>query len=99
MSEIIYIGHDNTIDMELREDGVAVDLSSVTRMTLDFGGGNIIDSATSPFAFNWSSVAGKVVFKLGNQIISLGRHNVRLTVYDPANINGIVWGSFVVVVV
>ena len=37
MSEIVYLTHDNTIDLLLKADGVVQDLSSVTKITATFG--------------------------------------------------------------
>ena len=95
--EYIYLGHDNTIDSELREDGSAVSLASVTRMTVDFDG-TVIDSDTTGCGtdqpFDWSQGAGKVVFDFGQQSITAGHYAAELTVYDTTNPNGIVWGSF-----
>ena len=93
-TEIVYLGHDNTIDLLLKADGSAVDLSSVTRMTVDFDG-TIIDSQTAPAAFDWSTgTIGKLVLALGAQPIAAGTYQVALTVYDPTHPNGIVWGYF-----
>ena len=38
MSEKVFNGHDNTIDLELREDNAAVDLSSITRIAVKLSG-------------------------------------------------------------
>ena len=36
-TEIVYKGHDNTINLILKSDGVAQDLSGVTKITATFG--------------------------------------------------------------
>jgi len=98
ITEIVYLGHDNTVDLLLKADGEAVDLSSVTRMTLDVDG-TTIDSDESGDAFDWSGeTTGKVVLALGAEELSNGRYTATLTVYDPSNTNGIVWGDFKLVV-
>jgi hypothetical protein len=53
----------------IEADGTAVDLSSVTRMTLDFDG-TVIDSAIRPDAFGWThDTTGKATFALGAEDI------------------------------
>ena len=98
LTEIVYLGHDNTVDLLLKADGEAVDLSSVTRMTLDVDG-TTIDSDVSGDAFDWDTgTTGKVVLALGDEELSNGRYTARLVVYDPSNEDGIVWGDFKLVV-
>ena len=97
MVEVIYNGNDNAIDLQLLEDTVAVDLSSVTRMTIAFDT-KVVDSDTSPDVFDWSAGDGKLTLILGAESISEDLYYAELVVYDPANTNGIVWGSFKVVV-
>lgn len=97
MVEVIYNGNDNAIDLQLLEDAVAVDLSSVSRMTIAFDT-KVVDSDTSPSAFDWSAGSGKLTMILGAESISEGIYNAELTVYDTENTKGIVWGTFKVVV-
>lgn len=97
-TETVYLGYDNTIDLILKADGVAVDLSSVTRITLDFDG-TIVDSDVSADAFDWNTgTTGKISLSLGQETISVGTYNVQLVVYDPDNTHGVVWGRIRVVV-
>lgn len=94
ITEKVYLGRDNTVDLLLMADGAAVDLSSVTRMTLDIGG-TVVDSETSPAAFDWDTgTTGKVILALGDVELSEGGYKTILTVYDPSNPDGIVWGEF-----
>lgn len=94
-TELIYLGHDNFIDLILKSDGVAVDLTSVTRMTLTLGA-TLIDSdngATDPIRWAKAGYAtGQVKLYLGNQTITAGSYRAPLIVYDATNTNGIVWG-------
>ena len=95
ITEIIYDGHDNTIDLLLKADEVATDLSSVTRMTLDVDTTTIVDSAISGECFDWSTgVTGKVILALGGEGIDGGLYRAKLTLYDAINTDGIVWGEF-----
>lgn len=97
--ERVYNGYDNTIDLLLKADGVAQDLSSVTRMTLEVGDVTV-DSDESGDAFDWDTgTTGKVVLALGDQDISAGGYDdAKLTVYDTENTNGIVWGILTLLV-
>ena len=101
--EIIYLGRSNTIDWQLQADGAAVDLSSVTRMTLEIGG-EVLDSATQGNGqgntFYWTSgipATGvpNLYLALGpaaeNAGIAAGNYNACLVTYDPDNLDGIVW--------
>ena len=101
ITEHVYLGHDNTIDLLLTADGAAVDLSAVTRMTLELDAETIIDSdpEESPDAFDWDTgTTGKLVLALGGETIEAGTYRTTLTVYDPTNADGIVWGQFNLVV-
>ena len=95
--EYVYIGYDNTVDLLLKADGEAQDLSSVTRMRLvDAGGVFDIDSDTDLSAFDWDTgTTGKVILSLGAQTIAASRYACKLIVYDPTNDDGIVWGRLV----
>jgi len=98
ITEIVYLGHDNTIDLLLKADGSAVDLSAVTRMTLEVDS-TVIDSAVSTDAFDWDTgVTGKLILALGGESITAGAYKATLTVYDPDNADGLVWSQFNLVV-
>lgn len=90
--ETIYLDKNNAIDLILLADGVAVDLSSVTRMILrDVGCEWEVDSATSAVAFDWSAGGGVLSLRLGDETIPPGAYNCWLIVIDPTNTDGIVW--------
>ncbi len=89
--EVVFLGRDNTIDLELRADGVAADLAAVTRMTLSVGGVTV-DSDVASSAFDWLEGDGKLILALGDQSLpSRVQRDCRLVVYDPTNTEGIVW--------
>ena len=110
--EIIYLGHNNTIDWQLQADGVAIDLAAVTRMTLEIDS-QTLDSATdgngSGNPFYWTTGVpatgvANLFLTLGSAAetagVSTGNHTVALTVYDPSHPDGLVWvGSEPVTVV
>ena len=84
----IWNGHDNIVSVLIREDGVAKDLSGVTRMVLTVGS-TVVDTATAPLAITWDA-NGKVNLKLGSQGLAVGTHACELVAYDPAGVNGVV---------
>jgi len=93
LTEIAYLGHDNTIDLLLKADEEAEDLSAVTRMTLELDS-TIIDSEKSPDAFDWDTdTTGKLILALGGESLIAGMYRTTLTVYDLTNEKGIVWGE------
>jgi len=96
--ERVYKGRDNANDLKLTADGVAVDLSSVTKMELISIGWSVASDA-SPGVFDWSQGAGVVSITLGGVSgIPLGSSSVSLIVYDPDNTAGIHWGDFYIYV-
>ena len=97
--EIVYLNRDNTIDVILKADGSAVDLSSVTKMEIIVDDTTTISSVSSPDAFDWSDHGAdtdeddrQLVLALGNESIEAGSYDAVLIVYDVDNPNGIPWG-------
>ena len=93
--EIVYLGHDNRIDIILKADGSAVDLSSVIRMSLSFDALLIDSDNGDSDPIQWDGVGyatGEVRISLGSQEIPAGSYRSPLVVYDPSNPDGIVWG-------
>jgi len=97
LREIVYLNRDNTIDMILKADGSAVDLSSVTKMELIIDE-TTISSLTSPDAFDWSEGSGKLILALGDEDIDAGSYDAQLIVYDVDNPDGIMWSYINIVV-
>lgn len=95
VNEIVYNNRENTNDLLLMADGVAVDLSSVTRMQIiERNEAFTVDSQTASDAFDWSrATTGKVVLSLGGEGLNPGTYACRLITYDPSNPDGIVWGD------
>ena len=93
--EQVYKGRNNTNDLRLKAGGVAVDLSSVTKMELVCDG-LTISSTTTPGAFDWSVGGGVVNLSLGSvESLSIGANVFSLIVYDPDNLSGIHWGELI----
>ena len=94
MREVAFIGRDGAIIKQLTENDSAVDLSVVTRITLDLDNGMVIDSQSAPAVFDWSAGNGVVAMKLGIATIPAGSYVATLFVYDPSNPLGVAWGAF-----
>ena len=96
--EILWLGRDNTIDVQLKADGAAQDLSGATHMALVFSGSTISSVGRSTW-FDWTSGStGVIKFKLGGATISAGIYDAELIVYDTTNENGIHWGTIPIIV-
>jgi len=97
ITEVFYIGHDNTIDLLLKADGEAVDLSDITRIKLIIGSTEI-DSNSESDVFTWTDTGttGKVIVDLNEYsgTLAAGAYTARLIVYDIVHTDGIVWGEF-----
>lgn len=94
-SEVLYLGHDNTIDLLLKADGVAVDLSSVNQITASFNSKLISSTDAAAGLITWAQDGydtGEIRIAVGGQAIPAGKYNVPIIVYDAANTNGIHWG-------
>lgn len=102
--EHVYSGHDNIIKLLLKEDGEAVDLSSVTRITMSFGTTEIDTSdagttLTTDGTFDLSEgSSGILSIRLGDQEIESGAYGSEIVIYDATNDNGVVWGEVKIIV-
>lgn len=100
-SEVIFLGHDNKVDIQLKADGSAASLGSVTGISLTFGATKVQNSSAGSGAITWSSSSystGQVRLDMGGQAITAGKYHAPLVVYDSSNASGIVWGFLPVVV-
>ncbi len=103
MKELVYLGHDNLITLQLQDDSLVLgtlentDVTSVTRMTLEEGETVIADSDVTADAFDWTRdpTAGIVDLKLGGLSILEGLHTVCLVLYSAVAPNGIRWSPSV----
>lgn len=101
MTEYVYLGHDNTIDLILKADGEAQDLSSVTKITATFDDLLIESSDSENGPITWAVAGyatGEIRLDLGAESIPAGRYSVVIVVYDPSHSEGIVWGRVIIVV-
>lgn len=100
--EKVYLGRGDTFRRLLTSDGAAVDITGLTRVTLDLGDDIVIDSATSPDAFDWTTdgANGILICALGGESIAVGKYFAVLTTYEPSYPDGISgWGAFRVQVI
>lgn len=99
--QTVYNGRDNTIELALLKDGVAIDCTALTRCMVmtEASDGTIrtLDSQSDPEWFDCSH-ADKVVMRFGHAALTAGRYKATLIVYDTSRPNGIVWQDFVMVV-
>lgn len=98
IAETVYLDRDNTIDLRLKADGVVVDLSSVTTITLIVGAGTISSNNADDATIRWAKPGystGELRLFLGGQAIEPGRYNAELIIFDPTHPNGLHWGNIV----
>jgi len=94
ITEIFYLTRDNTVDLILKADGVVVDLTAVTKVeVLDTGCAWSVSSEDSPTAFDIGGIDGKLILKFGNEPIAAGTYRCQIILYDPSNLDGVVWGE------
>lgn len=95
MPEIVYLTHNNTIDLLLKADGIAQNLSAVTKITATFGSTTISSTNKTTGAIKWDNAGydtGEILLDLGGQDIVAGVYYVPIVVYDAVNTLGVVWG-------
>ena len=95
-TENVYLGRDNTINLILKADGSAVDLTAVTKISITFGT-TVIESSngvTDPILWVQTGYnTGEIRLKLGAQAIPAGTYQAALIVYEATYPNGIHWGT------
>ena len=94
--EIVFKGHDNTLDLCLKADGVAQDLSAATKITVTLEDVLITSTDKAAGLITWDQDGydtGEIRLHLGAQSITEGRYRAVITVYDAENTNGVVWGK------
>lgn len=102
----IWNGHDNGPALVLISNGEVLDLSSLTRVVVNFGGSPVVtvDSSTSPTAFDWSTQieyptnSGTLVdclrLNFGDEGLTVGQYpNCQLTLYDPTTPDGLLFSD------
>jgi hypothetical protein len=94
ITEVFYLTRDNTVDLVLKADSIPVDLRSATKVeVLDTDCTWAVDSVASPDAFVIGGVDGRITLQFGGETINAGTYKCQVIVYDPTNVNGVVWGE------
>ena len=97
--EHVYNGHDNRIDLLLKDDSsgamIPTDLTPATKFELTIDSTTSFDSVANSAYFDTTDAAdGKLYLILGDAGISAGIYCAEVTVYDTAYPDGIVWDEF-----
>lgn len=102
ITEVVYLGRDNSIDLLLKTDGEVQSLSSITSMKLIFVNGSTITSTNlddDPIRWGKSGyIEGEVRLFLGEEDLAAGKYNTELVLYDPSNLNGVSWGDLKIII-
>jgi hypothetical protein len=97
-AEIVFIGNDNIFDRILKADGVAQDLSNVTKIDLVINDNLTITNSTgTDFPIKWLSLGttGLVQFQIGMESgLINGYYDAQIVVYDATYDDGLVWDDF-----
>lgn len=99
--EEIYSAHDNTIDLVLKSDDVAQDLSEVTKITASFSDKLISSTDKASGSITWDQAGydtGEIRVDAGAESITAGTYTVPIIIYDTTYTNGIVWGYITITV-
>ncbi len=95
--EMVWDGHDNSIDLILKQNNSAVDISGTTRITASFGKRRIESNTPTTNLIRWSGsgyVTGEVRLYLGATSVIPGLYDVPIITYqEGGSSNGIVWGT------
>lgn len=99
-TEKLYLGRDNTVDLILKADDVAVDLSTVTAIHAVFNSVEIISTDASGGLIKWAGGGfdtGEVRLDCANDASLIlqggGTWDVAIVTIDPTNTDGVDWGS------
>jgi hypothetical protein len=94
--DTIFLGSDNVNELLLKVRGVPQDLSSVTKIAIEFDDGLKVTNTTSDsFPIKWTGTGetGKVILQLGDENITEGERTASLVTFGPIQNDGIVWSG------
>jgi hypothetical protein len=101
MSETIYVDRENKFDLLLKLDGSAANLTDINKVEILFQE-SYYDSDNFPDAFDYATQAtgGIITFDLASIASFEGGRDKKteLILYDNTNPDGIVWGTFDLIV-
>lgn len=93
-SELVYIGRDNAILLQLEDNTSGVlansDLTSATKVELVVDGTDVYDSTNDPTVVAFTT-GGLLTLKLGLALLEPDNYSVEIVVYDATNTNGVTW--------
>ena len=100
-TEVAYLGHENTINLQLKASNSAVSITSVANITATFGKIKVSGSSSATSgAITWSSASystGEMRIAINSysssgSTVPAGKYNVPIIVYSSAaSSSGIVW--------
>ena len=95
-TEIVYIGdYDNTNDFILQSDGVAIDMSNITRIDANINGQVISSTNLSTDLIRWDQSGfqtGEIRCKFGTVVPTIeGLYGVTLIIFDVLNPKGVIF--------
>jgi len=101
LTETVYNDRNNLINLLLKSDGTAKDLSAITKMEIiERNEKFTISSTDSPDAFDWDSgETGEVILALGEESLEAGKHFCDLIIYTATYTDGVRWDEFALFVV
>jgi hypothetical protein len=99
LNEYVWLGHDNHVNVILKEDGSAVDTSGLTKITITLNSTTYssTNQANDPIRWNQGGYdTGEIRIDLGGETIPVGRYRAYIVVYDATNTDGIVWSDLTI---
>ena len=95
IEEVVWLSSDNTFEVGLFVKKAAIeDHSLITRAQLFLNSGTI-DSNINPEFFDLTK-KDRIILKLGDAGLALGKHSGKLKTFDADNPSGIVWPTPIV---
>lgn len=90
-NEVVYKNRDNPNIVAFYEDNVAMDFTSVTRTVLKLYNRNLVlqyteDSDNSPVLISWAT--NQITFSINDLVLTNGRYNAEVIIYDPGHPDG-----------
>ena len=93
--EIVYLGHNNTVDLTITLAGKAIPIIALTKVELvrKDCGSVLASSVDHPGWFDWATrgAQGILTLRLKDMDIPAGTYSFWLKLYDPVNTDGLVW--------
>ena len=92
VEEIVYTDRDNTIELSLSTNGVAITHTGITRCQVKVNS-TILDSSVTPDYFDFSQ-ADRIILRFGDAGLVAGTYTAKLYLFDINSIEGLHWGNF-----